>query len=157
MTGHPIPAIRGDLLGRYVTALRAGVGGETKSYGFTLVVWGTGTSAMAQHGRPAQLDVASFLTGVFLAMALAILVTFGGPAAPVEHTQLNRYAAGAVHLASVVGGLAAARLVLSVVDPTALAYALAGFFGVLVYQLLLGVEVAASIRPPQPPPPVLDR
>ena len=157
MTGRETPGVGGGLLRRYVTALRAGVGGETKSYGFTLVVWGTGASAMAQHGNVSQLDVASFIAGVFLAMALAILVTFGGPAAPVAHGQLNRYAAGAVHLGSVVGGLATAHVALWLVAATAPAYAVAGFCGILVYQVLLGAEVAASLRPPRHETSLLDR
>lgn len=62
---------------------------------------------------------------------------------------LNRNAVGAIHLASVVGGLATAWAITSSVDSDAWAYLTSGFAAILVYQLLLGLEVLASLRPPR--------
>ncbi len=133
----------------YLRSLRAAVGGETKSYGFTLVVWGTGALSISQHGSLTRLDVVALVGGVLGAMAVVILVTFGGPTEPRAPLTLNRNAVGAIHLASVVGGLATAWAITSSVDSDAWAYLTSGFAAILVYQLLLGLEVLASLRPPR--------
>jgi hypothetical protein len=133
-------------LSRYPASLRAAVGGETKSYGFALVVWGTGALSEAHHEGLTQLDAAAFIGGVLSAMAVVILVTFGGPNEPQRAPTLNRNAVGAIHLLSVVGGLIAAWAITSTIDSAAWAYLVSGLVAILVYQLLLGLEIVASIR-----------
>lgn len=133
---------------RYAESLRAVVGGETKSYGFALVVWGAGEMTTAHHGPLRPTDVCAFVGGVFLAMALTILVSFGGLTEAKPNVILNRYAVGAVHLASVIGGVGVGWLISESIGSIGTACLATGFGSILAYQLLLGVEVAASIKTP---------
>lgn len=129
----------------YRTALRAAVSGETKAYGFALVVWGTGALTNAERGSPGRVGTIAFVAGALCGMAVTVLGTFGGPRATWTPQQLRRHAAGAIHLLSVGGALALGWGVAAVISDKVLAYLAAGAAAVISYQLLLGIEVALSI------------
>ena len=82
------PVIRG-----YRRALRIALSGETKAYGFTLVVWGTGAIMVGDHGQPAAAGAVSFIGGTLGAMALVLVVAFVGsseePRRPSQHLGLG--------------------------------------------------------------------
>ena len=130
---------------RYREALRALLQAETKAYGFTLVIWGTGLMTETRHGSPGQLSVIAFVGGAFTAMALVIIATAGGPRGRLgTPRRQSRYALGSVHLLSVASAIASGWAVSLSVPGKALAYLSAAATAVLVYQLVVGLEVAVS-------------
>jgi hypothetical protein len=130
-------------LGPFRDALGTAVASETRAYGFTLLVWSTGALTIADHGLATTGKVFAFLCGALLAMAIVVLAAFGGPMRRWSTSREPHYAFGAIHIASVAVGTAcgwAASLALGGWT----AFAGAAFTAVLVYQLLLGLEVAVS-------------
>jgi hypothetical protein len=139
------------MMGRYREALRTAIASESKAYGFTLVIWSGGALAMAEHGAPGVLGALAYLGGALVAMGLVVLASFGGPTGTWRARTLPRYAFGAVHVASVMLAVLVSWGVAAVVRLHAPAFLAAGFAGALLYQLLLGAEVAFSIagEPPE--------
>lgn len=130
---------------RYRQALRSVLNAEAKAYGFTLVIWGTGMLTEAQRGRPSPLGVVAFVGGAFLAMALTIVATLGGPMSKWgNRRQQRRYALGSVHLLSVAAAIASGWSLTLVVPSRPVAYLVAAAVAVVVYQLVVGIEVSLS-------------
>jgi hypothetical protein len=129
---------------RYHTALRAAVSGETKAYGFTLVIWATGALADAERGSPGRLGAVAFIAGALCGMAVTVLLAFGRPTATWTQQQQRRHAVGAIHVLSVGGAVALGWGVAVAISDKVLAYLASGVAAVIAYQLLLGMEVALS-------------
>jgi hypothetical protein len=127
---------------RYRDALRSALASETKAYGFTLVVWGTGSIVTAERGSPGRSGVAAYVGGLLAGMALTIVAAGGAPASGSSPRRRRRYAVGAVHLVSVAAAIAAGFALALVVAAHWLAYLLAGVVAAAVYQFALGLEVA---------------
>ena len=140
ITSHPRVSLR-----RYRESLRAALSGESKAYGFALVVWGSGALAVDERGWPHPLDVIGFVGGALLATIVVLLASFGGPTGDFHARRLHRFAFGGLHIVSIAGALSLAFLVSSVVGPRVIAFLLTGFGASIVYHLLLGLEVAFSI------------
>jgi hypothetical protein len=99
----------GPVLGRYRAALRWTTGAEAKAYGFTLLIWSTGTFLFYYHGFARPHEVILFVAGAFTGMAATVLIAFGGVRATWQKgEEPRRYAYGAVHLLSVTLGILAA-------------------------------------------------
>lgn len=119
--------------------------GETRAYGFALVVWTTAALTQAERGSPERLGAVAYVGGALAAMALVILATFGGVTEVVPTKARRRQRAiGAVHLASVGIAIAAGWAVAVAIPTKWAAYAASAFTAVLLHQLVLGWEVATS-------------
>jgi hypothetical protein len=129
--------------------LRAALSGESKAYGFALVVWGSGALAVDKRGMPHPFGVLAYVGGALLATIAVLLVSFGGPTGDFHARRLHRLAFGGLHIVSIAGALAIALLASSVIRPRVLAFLLTGFGASIVYHLLLGLEVAFSIVEPK--------
>jgi hypothetical protein len=132
------------LKGRYRTALRAAISAESKAYGFTLVIWGTGALAIGLRGTPRAGDAIAYVGGALTSMALVVLLSFGGPTATWTSTELRRLAWGAIHVASVGAALGSGWAVADIVTTKWIAFFGAGAAAALVYQLALAFEVAVT-------------
>jgi hypothetical protein len=130
-------------------ALRGAIMEESKAYGFALVIWGTGSMAAAQRGKPGRAEAAAYIGGALVGMALLIAVSFGGAPATWRPPPRRRYATGAIHLVSVSTSVAAGWGVATAVSPVWLAFALAGGAATILYQLLLAVEVVVTTKAEQ--------
>jgi hypothetical protein len=146
---------------RYRLALRAAIASEAKAYGFALVTWTGGALTATERGSPGRLGALAYMGGILVAMTIVVLGSFGGPQAKWESKPLPRFAFGAVHIGSVIVGVLAAWGVAAVVPGRSLAFLCAGFTGIIVFQVLLGFEIAFSIaedpevaRPGPSPDPV---
>lgn len=129
----------------YRIALRTAVSSESKAYGFTLVVWGTAALTTSEQGPPGRAGTVAYLGGLLGGMAVVVLLALGGPTATWSTSHLRRYAAGAIHVVSVAAATAAGWGCAVLVERKWLAYLVAGFFASLVYQLVLGMEVAGTM------------
>jgi hypothetical protein len=148
MTISEIRGIYRDVL-RYRDALRKTLKTETKAFGFTLVIWGTGALTEAQRGAPNKVAVVGFIGGALASMAVVILVTLGGPSArwnpqPKPSTQ---YALGSLHLFSICFAVSAGWAVTVWITNQTFAYTASSATAVMLYQLVLGVEVALAKAP----------
>lgn len=136
-----------DPFSRYRKALQHALGGETRAYGFALVVWTTAALASAERGTPKQAAAIAYVAGALAAMAVVIIATFGGPTETIKRQpNVPQRAAGTVHLFSVAIAILAGWGLAAVLTTGWLAFLVAGFVSVLLYQLILGVEAAASER-----------
>jgi len=131
-------------LAEYRHALRGVLSSESKAYGFTLVVWGSGSMLTAERGQPGRSGAIAFVGGLLLGVAAAIVVSFGGPAERLETSQGRRPGAGGIHLASVGAAIGVAWGVAAIVVQHWVAYLLSGIAAGFVYQLVLGLEVALT-------------
>lgn len=134
-------------LGRYRRALQQAISSESKAYGFTLVVWGTAAMVTSERGLPGRMGTVAYLGGLLVGMAVVVLLVLGGPTSrwrtPSQHPR--RLAAGAIHAASVAAAVAAGWGCAALFDLKWLAYLTAGAAASVVYQFVLGLEVAATI------------
>lgn len=137
----------GGRLARYRTALRTAVSQESKAYGFTLVVWSTGALAMSEQGAPGRSGAVAYLGGLLGGMLLVVLIAFGHPAHALRGSRFRRYAGGAIHIASVGAAVAAGWACAAVLSPKWLAYLSAGGLSSFVYQMVLGLEMVATLVP----------
>jgi hypothetical protein len=129
---------------RYRDALRVVLAGESKAYGFTLVIWGTGAVTAATHAQPRATDVIAYVGGALFAIASVVAATYGGLDVEMRRPPLRQRAAGAIHLGSVGVAIAAAWFAAATVSRHWLAYGIAGTVASLTYQLVVGFEVFAS-------------
>lgn len=130
----------------YRKALRSALSAEAKAYGFTLMFWGTGAITTAVRGSPGVAGAVAFVVGALAGMALVILASFGGPESTWGSGRpLRQHVMGAIHLASVAAAVAGGAGVAAAVPGHAFAFLAAAATAVILYQLVLGLEVAASI------------
>lgn len=86
---------------RYRDALRDALRGETKAYGFALVVWATGELVGEGHGPPQASGVIAFVGGILAAMAAVLIGAFGGPARTEHRAAQQHFGFGGVHIVAV--------------------------------------------------------
>jgi hypothetical protein len=135
------------VLHRYRASLRDALAAEGKAYGFALVTWGTASLTSAARGTPDAPQAIAYVGGALAAMALVIFATYAGAGEQLTGEPPGRRLAwGAVHLVSVAAGLAAGWGAAELVVPKWGAFLGAGAAATLVYQLVLGLEVALSTR-----------
>lgn len=80
-------------------------------------------------------------------MLLVVLLAFGHPANSLRDHRLRRNAGGAIHIVSVGTAVAAGWLCAAVLAPPWLAYLSAGAAAGFVYQIVLAVEMVATLIP----------
>lgn len=117
--------------------------GETRAYGFTLLVWSTATMLVVRFGMPGMADIFLFITGALTGIFALIIFAFGNPFKRISpKLKFSRYTISFVHLASILAGLGAAY-VISMYAGRDGAYFAVAFFAVLIYNLVLGLELTA--------------
>jgi hypothetical protein len=131
----------------YRDAMRSVIVGESKAYGFTLVVWGTGALTIAERGLPGRAGTVAFLGGLLAGVLVAAVVAFGdlGAVWPRRRAGLRQYAGGLIHIASVGSAVTLGWLSALLVPPVWLAYLVAGAVASTTYQFVLAVEVASTV------------
>jgi hypothetical protein len=133
----------------YRRALRAVVAGQSRAYGFTLVIWTTGAFALADEGVPTHEDALAYLVGAVAGIAVIVLVAFGDLRASWGDLSFDRRAYGAIHLISVLAGVGCGAAALALVDGV-LAFFLGPFVAVVVFDLVMALEVILSVDPDRP-------
>ena len=131
---------------RYRHALRVVVAAESKAYGFTLVIWGSGALTAAERGVPGATDVVAFVGGAMASIVAVIAATYRRPSAELQPVPVRQRASGAIHVFSVGLALALAWSVAASVHARWLAYGASGVVACLAYQLIVGLEVFVSTK-----------
>jgi hypothetical protein len=138
---------RGEL-NRYRQALQGALRGETKAYGFALVVWGTGALSETARRGPGVSGTLSLVGGVLLSMAIVMVSAFGGPPRAAERRERQHFGLGGIHVVAVPAALAVGWALAAVIRTRWLAYLVAGFAASATYHALLGLEVLLTPPPP---------
>jgi|1186.fasta_scaffold429587_2 hypothetical protein len=103
---------------RYRDGLTTTLAGAAIPYGYTLVVWSTGSVVAERHGRPDLWEIALFFAGASAAYALLHLVVCGGDVhlehwASRQHIVAMSAVQGSAVAVAVATAAAAARLAAS--------------------------------------------
>jgi len=131
-------------VGHYRRALRRALRGETKAYGFALVIWGTGSLAEDKLGSPGAGGSLGYIGGALIAMALVLIAAYGRPVTELATPPSQHFGLGGIHIISVPLSVAAGWLMTEIFAPKWLAFLAAGFVAALAFQVLLGFEVALT-------------
>ena len=114
--------------------------GESRAYGFTLLVAGTTMLLLQHHGLPRTYDIFLYPIGSLAAILFTTMFSFRPLWKPVRlGLDVRILPWGLIHVVSVLGGLGAAYLAVRFL-PKNFAYVTAAFGGTLVYNLLLALE-----------------
>jgi len=120
--------------------------GQSRAYGFTLVIWSTALLAIDQNGLPGTLDIVLYVLGALTALTVVIVVAFGPwrfRYAPGNEPR--RHPLGMLHLPSIVLGVTAGWVVthrLAGHD----AFYVAPLAAVLLFELVLALEIMTTTR-----------
>ena len=92
------PAVR-----RYLGLLAYAIAGESKAYGFTLIIWATAMATVGRHGFPDEVRILLFVFGALTGFLVAIAVAFPNPLSRYHRSEEpERYAYGQFHLISIL-------------------------------------------------------
>jgi hypothetical protein len=118
-------------------------------YGFPLIVWSSGSLQAHRFGSPGIVEVLAFACGALAAMVLVVALACGGLMGPLPQRDSSVRAFGAVHVLSVLGSLVAGWA-FAFLASGFLAFFLASFATVLVFEVLLSIELhTAAARKPK--------
>lgn len=117
---------------------------ESKAYGYTLTIWGSGEILVEHYGLPNLARIALYVGGALIAMAVLALVAFGGLLTEQERPEGHRrLAASMVHVAATGGSLLLSYLIAvgsRRLLPPGVVFVLIGFAATFLYNVLLVFE-----------------
>lgn len=129
--------------GRFCAELRNIMGSSAGPYGYTLSVWGTGSSMSHIYGSPSTLQVFAFLLGAVLTFSVVGALIFGGPMTEFGSPANNIELWGSFHFLSVGLAVGAASLV-AFLTPSVLGWSLGAASATVTYLVLVGVQHSAA-------------
>ena len=128
---------------RYVDGLATTLTSAAVPYGYTLVVWSTGSVVSARHRHPDVVDVALFAAGAAAAYgALRLVGRHGTASGPAGIGRYRIVRAGLVHVTAIALAMTAAALLSRVGGPAA--WSAAPFASTFVY--LGGTAVDEALK-----------
>lgn len=112
---------------------------ESKAYGYTLVIWGSGALLIEQYNFPVLAEVMSFITGAIIGFGLLAVIAWHGVFrdVPVMHDE-RLTVASMIHFLAALGTISISKL-LHVGDPVT-AFFIVGVNASIMYNLLLLLE-----------------
>jgi hypothetical protein len=144
--------VGGKSMGLLRTALSRSVVSKAEMYGFPLIVWSSGSLQAHRFGSPGIVEVVAYVCGALAAMMLVVALACGGLTGPLPQRDLSVRAFGAVHVLSVLGSVVAVWAV-ALITRGFLAFFLASFATILVFEVLLSIELhTAAGRSPKETP-----
>lgn len=133
----------------YRDRLRTVITAESRAYGFTLLAGGSAMFLLDKEGVPGTVDVFLFAAGALAAMMVVVLFSFRRLGQPVFlRFNLPVVPWILIHAISIFGGLVSARLALSLLSGHVAFFGTA-FAGILIYNILLGLEAEIAGSPAQ--------
>lgn len=134
---------------RVRSSLHANLSGESKAYGYTLCIWGSGAVLIAEHGLPATLEVLAVAFGAVLGFAILALLAYGSVFREIEissGTEDPLIAASMVHLIASLGTIIIAAGIARIVPDPVWGFFLAGVNASVSYNIGLLLEVGVYRR-----------
>ncbi|MDY6769769.1 MAG: hypothetical protein SVU88_02240 [Candidatus Nanohaloarchaea archaeon] len=113
---------------------------ESRAYGYTLVIWGSGAVLIDAFGFPDPGLVMAYITGAVLGFGALALVVYGNVFRQVENIKEEALiVASSIHFIAALGTIGAAMLFVPRL-PELWAFLLAGVNATVTYNVLLLVE-----------------
>src|SRR4051812_22150437 len=149
--GRYEPPIPGSPTASRSLAFRGGVGAAARTvglpYGYTLTVWSTAQTTIAEHGTPRVWEIALYALGAVTAYWVARAWATGTvPERDGTHATAYPALRGGVVQAVAIGTPVAAAAVLAQALPSAVCWPLAGLVTVLGYLGVMGLSHALAAR-----------
>lgn len=124
--------------------LQTNLTGESKAYGYTLSVWGSGAVLTHFFGLPTLIEVFLFVAGAVTGYGILALAVYRNMLTPVQTPVPEQViVASMIHILAAAGTVGIA-MVLSWMLPFAWAFLLVGVNASFMYNVLLLVEVFLS-------------
>lgn len=129
---------------RPLDQLRINLTDESKAYGYTLVIWGSGAALINAFGFPATSHILLYIIGALAGFALLAAPVYGGFLGRIPNRKDEEMiVASMIHLIAALGAITVATQ-LAVMLPADTAFFLCGVNASVTYNLLMLVEVAFS-------------
>lgn len=120
--------------------LKTNLTGESKAYGYTLVIWGSGAILINQFGLPGFQEVMLYVFGALTGFALLALIAYRGMFLDVNNPREERLiVVSMIHYIAALGTVGISKLLH--VEPAGLAFFLVGINASVMYNVLLLVEI----------------
>ncbi|MDY6768957.1 MAG: hypothetical protein SVW02_02520 [Candidatus Nanohaloarchaea archaeon] len=124
--------------------LRINLIDESKAYGYTLVIWGSGAALIDAFGFPSAMKVMLYVLGAVVGFGILALIVYGNVFRRVENIRDDAMvAASSIHLIAALGTIAVVMLFADTL-PVAWSFFLAGVNATVTYNILLLVESVFS-------------
>lgn len=129
---------------RLLDQLRINLTDESKAYGYTLVIWGSGAALINAFGIPATYNILGYIIGALTGFALLAAPVYGGFLGRIPNQKDEEMVvASMVHLIAALGSIAIATWIASTL-PAETAFFLCGVNASVTYNLLMLAEVAVT-------------
>lgn len=117
---------------------------ESKAYGYTLSIWGSGASLINAFGFPSGMEVMLYVLGAVVGFGLLAVAVYGGMLGAVANLRDEEMVvASMVHLLAALGTVGASVVIANTLSAVP-AFFLTGVNASVTYNLLLLAEVALS-------------
>ncbi|MFB6108624.1 MAG: hypothetical protein ABEJ82_07270 [Haloplanus sp.] len=126
--------------------LEANLRSESKAYGYTLTIWGSGALLITNGGLPTEMEVFGFAVGAVFGFALLALVAFGGIFEDVEYASPPSIVVSMIHVVATIGALGTSDAIVQSGTVRLVTFFAVGAAATTVYNLLLLVEVWLARR-----------
>lgn len=113
---------------------------ESRAYGYTLTIWGTGALLIGDIGFPTTVEVFAFATGAVAGFAVLALFAFGSPLDRIDAERPSTVVVSMIHVVATLGALGCGELLLRLSLPDAATAFLVAVAVTVAYNLLLLVE-----------------
>ncbi|MFC6963175.1 hypothetical protein [Halocatena marina] len=118
---------------------------ESKAYGYTLTIWGSGVILFHHYGTPGILHILSYVGGALVAFAILAFIAFDALFSDVDKEKRPRLIAmSMIHIFASFGNLLVSHIVVvaavALTIPTLPTFLLIGFQATFTYNILLLVE-----------------
>ncbi len=124
--------------------LRTNLTDESRAYGYTLVIWGSGAILIDAFGFPTPMQVLAYITGAVAGFAVLALVVYGNVFKRVEAIRDDALiVASSLHFIAALGTIGILMLFVDAL-PVMWAFGLAGVNATVSYNVLLLVEAVFS-------------
>lgn len=129
---------------RVRSSLHDNLSGESKAYGYTLCIWGSGTVLIAAFDIPTVWEVLALALGAVIGFAILALLAYGSVFREIQisYTVNDRLmAASMLHFVSSLGTIALSAVIAQFVQDPLWAFLLVGVNASVAYNIGLLVEV----------------
>lgn len=117
---------------------------ESKAYGYTLVIWGSGAILIDTFGFPGSVQVATYILGAVVGFGILAIAVYGSVFRRVTSVKDEAMiVASTIHFIAALGTIGLSGVLVSTL-PELWGYFLTGVNATVTYNLLLLVESAFS-------------
>lgn len=129
---------------KLLETLRTNLNEESKAYGYTLSIWGSGAILIGQFGVPPAFEVLMFILGGVIGFGVLAMIAFRGVWKSVERRTQDTYiVASMIHILASFGNVLVSYALIAVLEPAIASkyvFLLVGLHASFSYNMLLLLE-----------------